>query len=285
MSYDNFIPTFWANEVQRGLEKSLVYARVANRNYQGLFSQAGDTVKINQIGTVAVADYVKNSTSITPEVLDDASQTLTIDKAKYFAFKVDDVDAAQTSAGILQAGMAEAAYKLGDTLDQYLAGLYTQAGISGGSSNAALGTSATEIQIALSGATKPTEYLGRARRRLKSANVTGNLWMIVPPWFTQLLISEGISLAVSDVDGMLRTGEAGGKIQGFTLYESNNVSTDGTEYRVMGGNEMSITLAEQVSAVEAYRPEASFSDAIKGLHVYGAKVARPDATLVGVIKE
>jgi len=38
-----------------------------------------------------------------------------------------------------------------------------------------------------------------------------------------------------------------------------------------------ITFAEQIVKVEPYRPQDSFSDALKGLHVYGAKLVRPDA--------
>jgi hypothetical protein len=43
---------------------------------------------------------------------------------------------------------------------------------------------------------------------------------------------------------------------------------------------MATTFAEQISKVEAYRPESAFSDAIKGLHLYGAKVVRGEALAV-----
>jgi hypothetical protein len=43
---------------------------------------------------------------------------------------------------------------------------------------------------------------------------------------------------------------------------------------------MATTLAEQINKVEAYRPPDSFSDAIKGLHLYGALVVRPEALVV-----
>ena len=42
----------------------------------------------------------------------------------------------------------------------------------------------------------------------------------------------------------------------------------------------SLAFAEQIVSVEAYRPEDAFSDAVKGLHLYGAKVIRPDKTWV-----
>ena len=36
-----------------------------------------------------------------------------------------------------------------------------------------------------------------------------------------------------------------------------------------------VAFAEQLSEIEAYRPEMRFSDAVKGLHLYGAKVIYP----------
>ena len=42
------------------------------------------------------------------------------------------------------------------------------------------------------------------------------------------------------------------------------------------GSSISASYAEQISKVEAYRPQKRFSDAVKGLHVYGAKITRPE---------
>ena len=37
-----------------------------------------------------------------------------------------------------------------------------------------------------------------------------------------------------------------------------------------------IAYAEQISKVEAFRPDDAFSDAIKGLLVFGGKIVRPE---------
>ena len=58
---------------------------------------------------------------------------------------------------------------------------------------------------------------------------------------------------------------------------SNNAPlVTGDDYAVIAGYPKAISFAEQINKVEAYRPEDSFSDALKGLHVYGAKLVRPD---------
>lgn len=57
----------------------------------------------------------------------------------------------------------------------------------------------------------------------------------------------------------------------WALYEAASDST------LIAGHPMGLTFAEQINKVEAFRPQDSFSDAIKGLHLYGAKVVRPEA--------
>ena len=65
------------------------------------------------------------------------------------------------------------------------------------------------------------------------------------------------------------------------MFVSNNcVVITGDDYAVQAGVPGAIAFAEQIVKVEAYRPQDSFSDALKGLHVYGAKVIRPDAAAV-----
>jgi hypothetical protein len=69
-----------------------------------------------------------------------------------------------------------------------------------------------------------------------------------------------------------------GQVAGFTLLQSNNVyNTANDNYKIIAGHSMAWTLAEQIVKTEAYRMEKRFADAVKGLHVYGAKVVRPDA--------
>jgi len=85
MTLDNFIPEIWANEVQRQLEKYLVYgqAGIVNRDYEGVIRGAGDTVRINGIGAVTVKQYSKNTNIAEPDTLTDTQATLLIDKQDY----------------------------------------------------------------------------------------------------------------------------------------------------------------------------------------------------------
>jgi hypothetical protein len=77
-------------------------------------------------------------------------------------------------------------------------------------------------------------------------------------------------------DRRLRNGEVG-EAAGFTILKSNNVpDTEGEEYKIIAGHSHATAYVEQILDVQTYKPEKRFGDAVKGLHVYGAKVIRGD---------
>ena len=46
-----------------------------------------------------------------------------------------------------------------------------------------------------------------------------------------------------------------GRLAGFDLYVSNNVSNNGTTWRIITGSPIAWTFVEQIMSIEAYRPE------------------------------
>jgi hypothetical protein len=281
MAVDGFIPEVWAASLQASLKKSLVYAgpSVVNRQYEGQIANAGDTVRITSISRPTVATYTKNSTSITPETLTDAQRSLVVDQSKYFAFEVDDVDMRQSANGgaLLDEAAREAAYALADTADQYVSALYTEA-----DAGNALGT------VSITTSALAFDMIADLNQQLNEANVPKQgRYVIIPPWIENLLLQHS-SLVRVDASGSaesLRNGMVG-RLLGFDVLVSNNsVNVTGDDWSVLAGYPGAITYAEQINKVEAYRPESAFSDAIKGLHLYGAKVVRPSgiATCVASI--
>lgn len=290
MSVDSFIPVLWAGELLMQLQKASVFAAaLTNRNYEGEISGAGDTVKINSFGSIDIGTYA--GTDITFQDLDTTEQELVIDQQKYFAFSIDDVDGAQVKnkGALRSAAMQEAAYGLRDTLDQFLAAKHTDAGIKGGSGTSALGTTASAIEITADGggsSVKCSAYLSRIARRFDDANVPmEGRRLVIPPWFHQKCVLEKL-YGINDTtnDDTFANGRVA-RTFGLDLYMSNNVTTSGTSYRLLGGNTRTITLAEQIVKTVAGSHEKKFSDFVKGLHVYGAKVIRADQLLLGVVTE
>ena len=267
MSVSNFIPELWSKRINQKLRKSLVFGSVVNTDYEGEIGSGGDTVKINSIGDVTIGNYVPNSTSITPEQLNDYQTTLSIDTKKYFAFKVDDVDKAQVNANVMDEAMQSAAWGLKNAADESIAALYT------GAANT-ITTTAIDSTNAFAAVLTLGQYLSQ-----ENVPEDGR-WLVIPPWFkTKLLLAKALVTDNGAAADAFTNGKVG-RVGGFDLYESNNVANDGTTYYIMAGTRKAISFAAQVNKVEAYRPEASFSDAVKGLYVYGTKVVYPDALAV-----
>lgn len=274
---DNFIPQIWSGELLVSLKKSLVYGQegVVNRNYEGEIQSYGDTVKINSIGSVTIGDYTKNDTIGEPEVLTDAQRTLVIDQSKYFHFMVDDIDQAQQNPKVMQQAMAEAAYALRNTADLFIANRMVQDALA----ENMIGDDTTPVVPTKSDA---YEYLVDLSVKLDEANVPEEgRWVIVPPWYHGLMLKDDrFTHATASGDGVIRNAVVG-RAAGFTVLKSNNVpNTTGTNYKIIAGHAMAFSYAEQVNQVEAYRPEKRFADAVKGLHLYGGKVIRPEALAV-----
>lgn len=267
MALEGFKPTIWSGALLEQLQKSLVFAAVANRDYEGDIVNFGDRVKINEIGAITISAYTG---TVTLQELGDAQKELLIDQAKYFGFKVDDVTAAQMKPKVIASAMQKAAYGLKDNADQYLAHLYTEAGVTG-----SIGTTAVPISIT---SVNVVEYIGLIEQGLNENNVPlENRWLIVSPWFHQKLVLAKVQL-VTDNTGVFENGFIG-RALGFNIYISNNLheASSKTGTKILAGHTMAITLAEQLTKLEAFRPEGSFQDAVKGLYVYGAKVVMPNA--------
>jgi hypothetical protein len=283
MAVTNFQSEIWSAELLESLKKSLVFAgpQAVNRNYEGDIAGQGDTVRITSISRPTVAAYTKGSTSIDPEALTDAQRSLLIDQADYFAFELEDIDKAQSRNGgaLMSEAAKESAFAMADVADLYVAGLYTGAD----AANKITTTAVTTAAAAVTG-------LVNLKTKLDNANVPNQgRYCIVTPWYHGLLLQSSLFVGFKSSDGMSNEALSNGLVGrafGFDILLSNNVTNvTGDDWLISAGQVGAITFADQISKVEAYRPHAAFSDALKGLHVYGAKLVRPTAiaTLVASI--
>ncbi len=280
MAVDTFIPEVWAAELLVALEEHHVFAQdgVVNRDYEGEISAFGDTVHIGTLSDPTIANYVKNVTVISPETLTTADETLLIDQSKYFAFEVDDVDARQArdDGQLLTKAAMRAAIGLRELVDTHLATRMT--------------TDAASVLPALDITTPDVAFrvLRRLRLALNKQNVPmDGRWCVVSPEFEGIILGDNRFLDASayGTNAPIMNGEIGRAI-GFRILVSNNLpaGTAGTPPEVsnfvVAGHNIAMSFAEQINKTEAYRPESSFSDAIKGLHLYGSRVVRPEALAV-----
>jgi hypothetical protein len=272
MSLNTFTPEVWSAGILSALEKSLVFGGLISRDYEGEIKAFGDRVRINSISDPTISSYTKDTDINTPEALVGADQVLVVDQAKYFNFAVDDIDKAQNRPGAMIEGTQRAGYKLRDTVDSFLAGFYTAASVVQGSDGSPITPNSTA-------GTAPYDYLVTAGKLLTKNNVpTMGRWAVITPDAHALMLADTrfVGYATSFSADILQNGKVG-RAAGFDIYVSNNVAVTGSSnYAWMMGVNAAWNYAGQITEMEAYRPERRFSDALKGLMVYGAKVTRPD---------
>jgi hypothetical protein len=281
MGVESFIPMIWSTDILKQFEANLVFNGLVNRDYEGLIRQQGDTVKINSIGPVSLTTYTKNSTTLNYELLQDASQVLQITESKYFAFKLDDVDKAQSNADLRSAATYEAGLALAEDVDKFIAAKYADAATAN-----KLGSDGSAKTLGYtSGNDDPYKTFVNMGVLMDEANVpSAGRWAVIPPWLHGMLRKSASFIAnpAGVTGGSMVTGSVG-TVAGIEVYTSNHLTKNGggTVWRCMFGVRSAISLAVQKEAtVEAFRLEGSFSDAVRGLTLYGGKVIRPDALAV-----
>lgn len=302
MTVDNFTPILWASALLLRLKKEHVYANVVNRDYEGEIKAFGDTIRINQVGPITIGSYTKNTVNLTPETIQGAGESLTIDQAKYFYFSLDDVDKAQVKGNVMETAMDEAAYQLRDTTDQFLAS--TLAG-SVATANVLNSSSTTApIQVGpTTGDTNMFELLIDMNVQLNKQNVpSGGRWCVIDPTGMGNLLKDPrfSSFATAGSLEVIRQGSSAGPLGGvitgalktllgMDVYVSNNVPVGGTNsdvFSILAGYKGAATYAEQIpeGQPEAYRLQTGFADAVRGFHLYGAKVTRPSALALSYVQ-
>lgn len=270
-----FIPTVWAARLLKALEKALVYGQtgVVNRDYEGEIKDSGNSVKIASIGDPTIGDYTKDTNIADPEILTDSDQTLLIDQSKFFNFYVDSIDKAQQNVKVMDEAMRRSAWKLRDKSDGFLAGLMAAATTVGNT----IGTLAAPKIPTKNDA---YEYLVDLGVILDEADVpTEGRFVIVPSWFHGLMLKDDRFVrSGTDKANMVLANGMVGEAAGFSILKSNSVpNTAGAKYQIIAGHDIATSYAEQILDLQAYKPEKRFGEAMKGLHVYGAKVIRPTA--------
>ena len=266
MAITNFIPTIWSETLYSELNKNFVAVNHCNRDFEGDIKSKGSVVNICGVGDITVKDYTANTDMSTPQELDDTVTKLEIDRAKFFNFQIDDVNKAQASPKLMEAAMKKAAEAIANEADKYIFSLYSQAG--------------KTIDSTPSEATPLFNTVLQAREFLYENNVGDNteLFLEVSPKIASFLLRDKVNTAYMNTDAL----ESGylGSIFGCKIFVCNNVEighANGSEvHHCILRTKRAIAFADQLSEVEAYRPEKRFADAVKGLHLYGAKVVYPN---------
>ncbi len=311
----NFAPEIFSQKVLKFFRRASVVEDITNTDYAGEIENFGDTVRIIKEPTVTVSTYSRGSV-VNPQDLADDQITMVVDQANAFAFKIDDIEERHSHVNFEALATSSGAFALKRKYDKTV--LQAMANGAGIAASAVSGTTLTTTAAAgtLGTAAAPINIetddaginmmLAMARLLDDESVPEENRWFVAPPIFYEKVFQAGNKIAEVQVTGdgtsPLRNGLATvGTLAGFRCYKSTalnstggtdqvtltdasaTLATDGTENLVLAGHMSSTSTASHIAKTEVVRSTESFSDVIRGLHVFGQKVLRQEAIVRGVV--
>ena len=295
----NFTPQIFSQKVLKFFRRASVVEDITNTDYYGEIENFGDTVKIIKEPTLTISSYARGAV-INPQDLADDQITMVVDQANAFAFKIDDIEERHSHVNFEALATSSGAFSLKRAYDaSVLQVMADGAGITGTN----IVTAGSPVDITGSGNEDvAVNLLMTMARELDDNSVPEeNRWFVAPPIFYENAFKAGAKFAEVQVTGdattPLRNGLVmQGNIAGFNCYKSTALNNSGTDvvtisgqdttndFVVMAGHMSSTATASHIAKTEVVRSTETFSDIVRGLHVFGRKVLRPEALAVGVVK-
>lgn len=276
MSYRNFSPKIWAKQINRELERAMVFAEDCNRQYEGDVKQMGDTVKVLGVGKPTITKQVGGSIVLQdPEAVEDTSVDMVINRVAYFNYLVDDIDRRQAVGGLMDALSAESSEGTANAMDEDIAAL------AGTADAPKLFKSTTAITV--DNILKQID-LGVQKLMENDVKPETKIVITVTPWFKTILRQAYVQLDTNN-SAMLKNGRVG-QYDNVIVKMSNNCHRNSDNgHDIMLRTQRAVAFANPLTHVEPYRPEKRFADAVKGFVLYGTKIVRPKELVVLNVKE
>ncbi len=287
----NWAPAIYSQKVLKYFRRASVAEAITNTDYTGEIENFGDTVNILKEPSITVASYARGQTVNTQTLADDQIQ-LTIDQGNYFAFKVDDIEERQSHVNWEALATSSVAYTLKKAYDyNVLKNIYDNALTPTGETLATQATSANTGD-------EVSNLVAQAARILDENDVPEeNRWLVAPPQFYEVLRGASSKIMDASVIGQaspLLNGRVTDRpLHGFDLYQSNAIAVGSTgsaathtfgssstsgQTAILFGHMSAVATASHIAKTEVIRDPDSFSDIVRGLHVFGRKVLRGEST-------
>lgn len=276
MSVKHFIQTIWSKKIQDDLEEKCKLVQDCTRDYEGDCKYA-QTVKILAVGDPTISNYT-GKTPLNYEEMTDASQDLVIDVQKAFSFRVNDVDKAQSVPGLPEKYQQKAMKALALAREKFVGALVAgkaQSTADEEEGNDTYKEGAVNV-ITAAGKTKGNikTALDDAIVMLREKNFDDSGIVEIDPRTYKTFKDELIELKTAN-DELIKKGVVG-QYDGYDVKSTNNVYRDGTHVYCIVRSNKAIAFAGQINEVEAGRMESYFSDYVRGLDTYGAKIIAQD---------
>ena len=275
MSVQHFIQTIWSKKIQDDLEEKCKLVQDCTREYEGDCKYA-QTVKILAVGEPTIGNYIGQDINI--EEMTDSSQDLVIDVQKYFAFEVKDVDKAQSVPGLPEKYQQKAMRRLALAREKFIGALVAGKAQSSADEEAGNDTfkpgAATVITAKGKTQANIKEALDDAIITLREKNFDEAGIIEIDPRTYKTFKDNLIELKTAN-DELIKRGVVG-QYDNYDVKSTNNVYRDDAHVYCIVRSDKAVAFAGQINEVEAGRMEKRFSDYVRGLDTYGAKIISQD---------
>lgn len=261
----NFQQTIWSKSILRSLEKITSLRNHCDFQYEKDSHNAKE-VKILSVNRPTIRTYVPG-TALVRESAADSSQLLQLNQYRYFNFEVEDIVKAQSVPGLMEALTDEAGKGLALEGDMYVAEVVKTA-VDAGEVTA----SASEIALSASNAMASVEE-GFTVLYQNDCKVSDTFYLELAPKVFTTYRQQLTELSTNNPE-LLKKGAVGKINNALVCIENCLPESDTAHYNILR-TAKAVAFAEQIDKVEKYRPEDAFTDAVKGLYVFGAKIVRP----------
>ena len=293
----NFTPEIFSQKVLKFFRRASVVEDITNTDYAGEIENYGDTVRIIKEPTITVSAYSRGAV-VNPQDLADDQDTMVVDQANAFAFKIDDIEERHSHVNFEALATSSGAFSLKRKYDANV----LQAMVDGaGNTGTDFGTAAAPIAINVAQDNAVNLMLAMARQLDDQSIPEENRFFVAPPAFWEHMFQAGSKFAEVQVTGdatsPLRNGLImQGNIAGMACYKTTALNGTGTDvvtitgqdttndFVVLAGHMSSTSTASHIAKTEVVRSTETFSDIVRGLHVFGRKVLRPEALVQGVVQ-
>ncbi|MEU9400547.1 P22 phage major capsid protein family protein [Streptomyces sp. NPDC048242] len=265
MAITHFIPEIWAAQMQMQYWETAVFAPLVNRDYEGSLT-SGNVVHISGVVAPAIKDYKAAGRTTSADDITDTGVDVPVDQEKNFDFYVDDIDKAQ-AAGSMDGYSQAASLALAEDSDKFIAAQLAAGATAIANTDPILdGDDAFDVIADL--------VLGLNRNKVPAA---GRI-ITINSLFHRQLIGANSKLTSVDISGDpqgLREATVG-NLLGCRIITTENMPVT-NKPQAIAFNKDACAYVSQIQKVEGMRAQNKFADRLRGLHVYGAKVIRPEA--------
>lgn len=292
-----FVPEIYSQKLALAEKKMTNFLNnFCNRDWEGEIKQYGDTVRIavpDPENIVIGEGVIADTSSIQP-----TQRVMTINKSKNFAFKVNDIEKAQSQFDMVEGSSAMAMQKMQDAISlEIMEDIFKNTAVEEyGTSGAAIEIDpdtvydfVVDLRVKLTNkGVLNAEGFYTYKGSSEQAKQLSPMLVVSPLIYGEFLKSRVLTHPTIAGDDILKSGERK-QIAGFEITVDTKITevtgASATAFPYIAGTKMGVTFANQFNVMEQLRDLDSFADIVRGLELYGYEIIQPNSLIKGFVKK